>query len=691
MTSTRSGKVSILFGAFITFVLSFQGNLFGAATQEFFEGHQRSSESLVLGRMIETQTNGAMSRGGFLGRYENPDRVKFQYETFVNNSVPDGRFVIYKQSSGLQGFFYASMDAALRLIGVESGETRLYASKLTTSSVLAVLLLLFVHFVLQNFGRSAAITLIALLAASQWMVVFSNNLYWMFFLIILPFIAVVFFLQLHSQSKTTFLLRKIYFLYSIVFAAILIKSLSGYEYISAILISTIAPLIFFAIRDSWGFKRLLGRALFVGLSGLAGFFTAILIHLTQLTYVLGSSSKALDHLWGTILKRTHGDPNTVREVYRASLESHIVDVILKYWRGHAFNLDSLMGFGGFISFGELIISLLIMSAAMTWLTFSRNGFKKYRKLNFATVAMLWFSFLSPLSWHTLAKGHSYIHGHMNHVLWYVPLLLIGFAYFGFVVSAVSANLIIGAKKNMSLALTSLVFAFIFAYSCTKYIEYESHRLLVDDLHGGLEVNSDRELSIFYDENQIVFLSKRCKRNLSARFFLHIIPHDMEDLAESRRPYRFENLDFNWSSKQIHSFTPYPFGKKSCAAGIHLPFFPLKGIRTGQFNKDGRLWETYIDLTGDGFVSDFQAFKFTDRNWVNGIHRSRSGFFTENTFANRQSIRAGDTLIFNRSGRRVIEDISYSSRFMNVFVSGEILIPELDGHPSPIKIAGGSAE
>ena len=507
----------------------------------------------------------------------------------------------------------------------------------------------------------------------------------MFFLIILPFIVTITFYQFNIQHQNHFLKKRVNLLYVLIFFAVLIKSLSGYEYISTILISTVTPLIFFAIRDNWGFKQFAVRFVLVGLSGLTGFFAAIFLHFMQLAYVFGSYTEGLAKLWITIAKRTHGDPNTVHEVYRASLESNVLDVIWKYWNGHAFNLDSLIGFGGLITFGALILTLLTLSSAITILTLSSKNFKKIKKLNLAAVSTLWFSVLAPLSWHSLAKGHSYIHIHMNHVLWYVPFLLIGFAYIGYIISLSISNLISSSLKTRIIALGCLP-ALLTAINLTEvYKENNAYSSYINNPDITINLNLERGLSVFFSKNTIAFVAENCDQELSTRFFLHLIPYEASDLPENRKKHKFDNLDFNWKNKETHSFTQYLFGQKSCIASIQLPSYPIKGIRTGQFNQGGQLWKKYIDLTGKHIISELQAFNLTDRNWANGASRSRSGFFTENTFAIRQSIKPGDTLIFNESGQRVIEEVSYSSRYINIFISGNKLSSELDGYPNRIKI------
>ena len=426
-------KQNLFFFSFL--VMSFQANSFRAASKDFFEGHQLDSEALVLGGISKARNEGYFSNWQYslLGAYNwgSKDWVAHQYDLYLNNLEPNSQFNSYTSSFGLQGHFYTFVDNSLLFLGIESGRGRLYLSRLLTSAALAVLLTFFIYFVQQRYGMFSAILTFALIAISQWIVVFANNLYWMFFLIFFPFISVTGFLQ----SRCAFT-RNFRFLYLFVFLAILIKSLAGYEYISTILISTVTPLVFFAIMDNYGLKIFLKRFLYLGISGLSGFFTAISIHLLQLVNMSGSFSNAINSISDIVSKRTHGNPDKVDEIYRSSLESSIFDVIKFYLDGNTFNLNSLLGFNRSVQFLDCIIVLVAVTLIGFVLTANIKSFQQFQKINIATSLMLWFSITAPLSWYILAKGHSYIHTHMNHVLWYIPFLLIGFAYSGFVCSLV---------------------------------------------------------------------------------------------------------------------------------------------------------------------------------------------------------------------------------------------------------------
>ena len=80
----------------------------------------------------------------------------------------------------------------------------------------------------------------------------------------------------------------------------------------------------------------------------------------------------------------------------------------------------------------------------------------------------------------------------------------------------------------------------------------------------------------------------------APFFLHVVPVEEADLPASRRRYGFDNLDFvfletgRWTDDK-------------CWATVVLPDYPVSRIRTGQYTKSGRIWET--DLSGQFLDSD----------------------------------------------------------------------------------------
>ena len=73
-----------------------------------------------------------------------------------------------------------------------------------------------------------------------------------------------------------------------------------------------------------------------------------------------------------------------------------------------------------------------------------------------------------------------------------------------------------------------------------------------------------------------------------RFFLHVIPVDVNDLPARRKRWKFDNLDFRFSGYRI------PHGKRDIAVR-ELPPYDVARIRTGQFILNNQLWKAEVSF------------------------------------------------------------------------------------------------
>ena len=91
--------------------------------------------------------------------------------------------------------------------------------------------------------------------------------------------------------------------------------------------------------------------------------------------------------------------------------------------------------------------------------------------------------------------------------------------------------------------------------------------------------------IHIGESTLTYLKSPCSAaDVQARFFLHVVPEDPEDLPADRRRYGFDNLDFHYPAN-----TALALGGR-CIAERALPDYPIVRIRTGQFTPEGdRVW------------------------------------------------------------------------------------------------------
>ena len=105
--------------------------------------------------------------------------------------------------------------------------------------------------------------------------------------------------------------------------------------------------------------------------------------------------------------------------------------------------------------------------------------------------------------------------------------------------------------------------------------------------------------IYLTEDNITYVKNPCSlTDILTKFFLHIIPHDVQDLPDERKPYGFDNLDFPfYNHAQDISFDNYGMrfdGK--CIVSVNRPEYGIKRIVTGQFvSGQDTLWKVEIPL------------------------------------------------------------------------------------------------
>lgn len=93
--------------------------------------------------------------------------------------------------------------------------------------------------------------------------------------------------------------------------------------------------------------------------------------------------------------------------------------------------------------------------------------------------------------------------------------------------------------------------------------------------------------VYLDGRTLTYVKSPCAREeTAARFFLHVVPADMNDLPDDRGIWGFDNLDFSFE------FDGVRLGD-ACMVSVSLPAYPIAEIETGQFEGDGRLWDGKI--------------------------------------------------------------------------------------------------
>ena len=246
----------------------------------------------------------------------------------------------------------------------------------------------------------------AVFLLSPWIVNFANNLYWVEFTWFLPMAAGLFCLWKLDRRGCRI------FSYVLVFLTVMMKCLCGYEYITTVMLGTIAfPSVEFltalANKDREKAKLLFRTIFLLGVSALLGFAAAICIHAPVKSG--GSLTEGIRLIiQEDVLRRTYGaDLNAFENLpdfEQYALTASAWETLCKYFH---FKTEVITGVGG-----NLFPLLCLIPLVMLALDVRKN------QLTVREAAGYVVFFVTSVSWFVLAKSHSCVHTHMNFVLWY---------------------------------------------------------------------------------------------------------------------------------------------------------------------------------------------------------------------------------------------------------------------------------
>ena len=420
----------------------FFSNLWHVAEQQWFDTHQRDTESLIIGRIVKSRQDGIFSVGGLTGAgittniqqdWISENQIDNQYAAYLNRGSFD-KFSPYMSQTGGQGIIFSLLDRRIPL----SPQIKLWSFYVLTALLSAIALTVVVNWFYEEFGGRVAIFVVGSAVLSQWLTVFGKNLWWSLSAFYLPMIVVLCLLKRHRVPSNHQFIR----FGILIFISVLIKCfINGFEYITTTLVMMVTPCIYYAVLDRWNRHQYLKWTL----AAIGGSSVAIFFSLIILCFQIGAAKDGfmdgVAHVIWSFGKRTYAEPQDYPAVYAASLEAGTIGVVITYMNGIFFDLNNYLSITNvFISnfllkirYGYLIVLFMLMSALL--FLRSRKMMAERRQHSIALIWTTWFSILAPLSWYVIFKAHSYIHTHMSFLLWQMPFTLFGFAVFGSVVVA----------------------------------------------------------------------------------------------------------------------------------------------------------------------------------------------------------------------------------------------------------------
>jgi len=337
---------------------------------------------------------------GELSSERNGTLDKIRFLDADKTLLPSADYSSYVSQYGLQGYFFLYMVKHFLPHGYWLGICHQICIFLS-----AVVFIAIGYFVGKKYNWLLAGCYWITFLTSPWIINFSPNLYWVEFTWFFPMLLGLL-CSLYGDNK---FYRWGCYLFA--FVAIFLKSLCGYEYLSTIVLG----LVMFPLIDCVIFIKTANRqkgqqsffmVVMLGIMAIGGFLLALGIH----GWYRGSGDwiSGIQTIYQQdVLRRTWGGSvSNFGMQYADSFSAPGWRVVERYF---SFHTSVVLGLPG------IFFAFLAGTPIFVW--FYGKKIKKVFLEN-DIVALYTVSFLATISWFVLAKAHSYIHTHINYVLWY---------------------------------------------------------------------------------------------------------------------------------------------------------------------------------------------------------------------------------------------------------------------------------
>jgi len=409
----------------VTLTVNFKTNFLNSSA--FFKNFQFDGESLVIGRLINSQKHGLFQDAGFLGRTypapQNANVFRYQYDAYRQNISTFETFQTYDSQAGGQAFLYGVFCSITGL----KGETALQVLWWIVSFSTALIFTLFIFWVQCRLGWATAFFVFITVCFSQWVTAFGRNLFWVSGVFYLPFVTALRYLQKYKNPcRTTFWLM---------YATMLFKCLlTGFEFITTTAVMAVTPWVFYAVMEQWSWKKFFKQVATASAGVVAAIMTNVVLLAIQLSFLKGSLGEGFKYIFYSFRKRSYGGEGVIEQEFVESCSSNLWDVLVGYFNSYAINITHWFDLSWWklvarVSFGYCIVLFAVVSCFVIFSKALRRH-PVFRRQQIALTAMLWASFLAPLSWLVIFKGHAYVHLHMDPIVWHQPFMLLGAALTG---------------------------------------------------------------------------------------------------------------------------------------------------------------------------------------------------------------------------------------------------------------------
>ena len=389
--------VKLLYGGFAVLAvlaLLFTLSLFNYKSS-FFIQSDGFSERLIIQSLERYVAVGDTDVGGFMIAFEEAVHIA-AVQAILG---PEVERKVYPYISNFNGQ-YAAATALVDLFGLKAAQAYYAMRALAALSMIGTLALV-AMVVRRDFGATVAVVVLLPFVLSGLFLFRSMSAYWMLFLNFLP-MAVVMTLYPYARAK-----RHFFLLLVLVLLIVFVKSLVGYEYLSCVTLSAMAPLLYYELggTEYKAAKRsiIVSRLLALGAVCVIGFLLAIGLHVIKLAAYFGSLADGLASIKMIASYTALQDESGIRGGAPTLTEALIA------W------LKTFLIYNAHITVMFFVVAVWIaLSAAVapqhgTLRTSLRRYFSS--PLFYTTL----FSIAATLSWSFVMVKHGVVHPHINWV------------------------------------------------------------------------------------------------------------------------------------------------------------------------------------------------------------------------------------------------------------------------------------
>lgn len=387
---------------------------------------------------------GFQIRFDFLGVLDPTYKAQFQQDSdsLVIDLMLNPGSALFPQLGGVERS-YASQFGLQGMVmnWLSPGDHFYEALRLTTSMLTGAVFAAAVVAVWRAWGGRAASVLFVLLSVSFWTNGFGASTYWQLWTFLLPTLVPLLVWPRLGSGRRKWIRGG-----AIIAGLVLLKSLSGYEFISTVLLGVAAAVAFHEFRGRLDL-RLLSRLVLAMATGLVGFGLAVGVHVAQLMAEYGdasiirtrmsertfSPSDAAETLVGV---RGLNDPLWGWLVQGDSMLGLWAFQLVHYLTNPAVAIPAPEGTGfGPAAYGIPIWAFVVVFALIA--VQAVRGRQEDAAVQRRLALSAGIGLAGGMSWMVLAYGHMIHHPHIDSIVFYLPFLPVVFAMISLRVQTVS--------------------------------------------------------------------------------------------------------------------------------------------------------------------------------------------------------------------------------------------------------------